>query len=384
MGGSDMADIRSKLNMLYSLEQLSSGENAFKKLHSLAKLIVTAVYLVCVASLGKYDLTRLTLFLAYPVLMMAMAQIPWKMILKRAAVAMPFCIFAGVSNLIFDRTVIAYAGKIAVTGGMLSFAMLLCRTLLCVSAILILVAVTPFSELMDQLRRLHVPELLVTLLEMVYRYIGVLVEEASGMVTAFRLRGNGAKWPGFQNLAHLSGSYFCAVQTGQNGSIKQCSAGFIPYMMYRKKNQNGNYAIPFSDCGCRDLRSVQMDRFYGNIRRNFAMIAMQDWTVTYPDGTIAVDHLNLKIQPGEHLAIIGANGAGKSSLILSMVGVIPGSGRIHVDGVELNKKNLTEIRKKSAWYFRIRMISYFCQRSMMMLPLDHGIWEWMKNRCVTV
>lgn len=82
------------------------------------------------------------------------------------------------------------------------------------------------------------------------------------------------------------------------------------------------------------------------------MIAMQDWTVTYPDGTIAVDHLNLKIQPGEHLAIIGANGAGKSSLILSMVGVILGSGRIQVDGVELNKKNLTEIRKKVGVVFQ--------------------------------
>ena len=82
------------------------------------------------------------------------------------------------------------------------------------------------------------------------------------------------------------------------------------------------------------------------------MIAMQDWTVTYPDGTIAVDHLNLKIQPGEHLAIIGANGAGKSSLILSMVGVIPGSGQIHVDGVELNKKSLTEIRKKVGVVFQ--------------------------------
>ena len=82
------------------------------------------------------------------------------------------------------------------------------------------------------------------------------------------------------------------------------------------------------------------------------MIAMQDWTVTYPDGTIAVDHLNLKIQPGEHLAIIGANGAGKSSLILSMVGVIPGSGQIHVDGVELTKKNLIEIRKKVGVVFQ--------------------------------
>ena len=82
------------------------------------------------------------------------------------------------------------------------------------------------------------------------------------------------------------------------------------------------------------------------------MITMQDWTLTYPDGTTAVDHLNLKIQPGEHLAIIGANGAGKSSLILSMVGVIPGSGQIHVDGVELNKKNLTKIRKKVGVVFQ--------------------------------
>lgn len=82
------------------------------------------------------------------------------------------------------------------------------------------------------------------------------------------------------------------------------------------------------------------------------MITMQDWTVKYPDGTTAVDRLNLKIQPGEHLAIIGANGAGKSSLILSMVGVIPGSGQIHVDGVELNKRNLTKIRKKVGVVFQ--------------------------------
>lgn len=203
-----MADIRSKLNMLYSLEQLSSGENGFRKLHPLAKLLVTAVYLVCVASLGRYDLTRLSLFLAYPVLMVTLAQIPWKMIFKRATVAMPFCIFVGVSNLIFDRTVLAFIGKIPITGGMISFAMLFCRTLLCVSAILILVAVTPFSVLMDQLRRLHVPELLVTLLEMVYRYISVLVEEASGMVTAFRLRGNGAKWPKISEFGSFVGQLF--------------------------------------------------------------------------------------------------------------------------------------------------------------------------------
>ena len=82
------------------------------------------------------------------------------------------------------------------------------------------------------------------------------------------------------------------------------------------------------------------------------MVTIEDWTVTYPDGTVAVNHLNLKIQPGEHLALIGANGAGKSSLILSLVGIIPGQGQVTVDGVKLEKNTLTDIRKKIGVVFQ--------------------------------
>lgn len=82
------------------------------------------------------------------------------------------------------------------------------------------------------------------------------------------------------------------------------------------------------------------------------MVELQDWTVTYPDGTVAVDHLNLRIGQGEHLALIGANGAGKSSLILSMVGVLPGKGRVTVDGVELGPKTLNAIRTKVGVVFQ--------------------------------
>lgn len=200
-----MADIRSKLNMLYSLEQLSAGKTTLHRVHPFAKLAVTFVYILCVVSFGKYELTRLAPFLFYPVLVMALAEIPFSMIGKRAAVAMPFCLFAGISNLIFDRAIIAHIGMIPIAGGVVSLAMLLGRTILCVSAILILVALTPFSMLMDQLRRFYVPELVVTLLEMVYRYIGVLAEEASGMVTAFRLRSNGAKWPSIREFGPFVG-----------------------------------------------------------------------------------------------------------------------------------------------------------------------------------
>lgn len=82
------------------------------------------------------------------------------------------------------------------------------------------------------------------------------------------------------------------------------------------------------------------------------MLIIEDWTVTYPDGTVAVDHLNLKIRPGEHLALIGANGAGKSSLILSLVGIIPGQGKVTADGIKLEKNTLTEIRRKIGVVFQ--------------------------------
>lgn len=200
-----MADIRSKLNILYSLEQLSAGDTVIHRIHSLAKLAVTVTYLGCILSLGRYDLARLAPYLFYPILVMSIADVPYGMIFRRTLTALPFCLFAGVSNLILERTVLLHLGGIPVTAGLLSLTVLLLRTVLCVSAVLILIAFTPFPVLMDQLRRLHVPELFVTLLEMVYRYTGVLVEEAVSMVTAFRLRSNGSRWPSIHQFGAFIG-----------------------------------------------------------------------------------------------------------------------------------------------------------------------------------
>ncbi len=83
-----------------------------------------------------------------------------------------------------------------------------------------------------------------------------------------------------------------------------------------------------------------------------AIIRIKNWTVTYPDGTTAIDSLTADIHEGEHVALIGANGAGKSTLLLSMVGVLPGKGSIQIDGTELRKENLREIRRKTGVVFQ--------------------------------
>jgi cobalt/nickel transport system permease protein len=183
-----MANMRSKVSEIYALEQLSGRDSAVHRRHPLVKLLSAFIYIVLVISFDRAEFGRLVPFVFYPVVLMALSETPWGLVLKRVALALPFAVVAGVSNIVFDRAAAFAVGGIVVSYGTLSFFTLLLRTFLCVTAVLLLVAVTPFNQLTEQLRRLHVPDIFVTLFEMIYRYIGALLDEASTMYTAYMLR----------------------------------------------------------------------------------------------------------------------------------------------------------------------------------------------------
>ena len=83
------------------------------------------------------------------------------------------------------------------------------------------------------------------------------------------------------------------------------------------------------------------------------MIELNALTVTYPDGTKALDTVTFSIADGESVALVGANGAGKTTLMLTMVGVLPvASGTITVDGISLDKRTLSEIRRRVGMVFQ--------------------------------
>ena len=82
------------------------------------------------------------------------------------------------------------------------------------------------------------------------------------------------------------------------------------------------------------------------------MINIEGWSVGYPDGTVAVDALSLSVGGGEHLALIGSNGAGKSSLILSLVGILEGEGKVEIGGTLLSKATAKEIRARVGVVFQ--------------------------------
>jgi cobalt/nickel transport system ATP-binding protein len=77
------------------------------------------------------------------------------------------------------------------------------------------------------------------------------------------------------------------------------------------------------------------------------LLQIENLKVNYPDGKQVLYDVSFRIEEGETIGIIGANGAGKSTLLTSIVGLLfPISGRIIIDGIEVNKKNLKIIRER--------------------------------------
>lgn len=90
------------------------------------------------------------------------------------------------------------------------------------------------------------------------------------------------------------------------------------------------------------------------------MIEIDGLTYTYPDGTPALAEINLQVMEGEKIALVGANGAGKSTLLLHLNGIFSGSGKIHIAGLELDKKTIARIRAMVGLIFQDPEDQLFC------------------------
>jgi subfamily B ATP-binding cassette protein MsbA len=90
-----------------------------------------------------------------------------------------------------------------------------------------------------------------------------------------------------------------------------------------------------------DNGTVVLDRARGQVR--FEAVSLGYRTSTRP----ALDNVSLEIRPGESVALVGASGSGKSSLIHLLARFYhPTSGRIRLDGHDLESLTLESLRRQ--------------------------------------
>lgn len=74
-----------------------------------------------------------------------------------------------------------------------------------------------------------------------------------------------------------------------------------------------------------------------------AVIEVQDMQYAYPDGTLALKGISLKIGRGEFIALLGQNGAGKTTFAKTLNGLLkPISGFVKVDGIDTRESHVVK------------------------------------------
>lgn len=106
------------------------------------------------------------------------------------------------------------------------------------------------------------------------------------------------------------------------------------------------------------------------------MLEFRNVSFSYEAGIPVIDNLNFSIRKGETVGLIGANGAGKSTIMKLMLGLLQGEGQILVDGLPVEKKNLPVIRQKIGFVLQDsdnQMFMPTVYEDMIFGPLNYGL-----------
>jgi cobalt/nickel transport system ATP-binding protein len=72
----------------------------------------------------------------------------------------------------------------------------------------------------------------------------------------------------------------------------------------------------------------------------------------YPDGTQALDGIDFHLDGGECVALLGANGSGKTTFVLHLNGLLEGEGSVEVCGLPVGRATLDQVRAKVGLVFQ--------------------------------
>ena len=178
------------------LDRFSHADSRIHRLPAAVKLIAAlAIVIVTVVSpVGRWDAFAVIALLLIGIA--AASRVPGRFILRRLVTLEPLAL--GVAGLAMFQP---HGGRIFLT--------MLAKTTLCLLTMILLSSTTPFSALLEVLKRARVPDILVSTLALMYRYLFVLVDEAQRMRRARASRTfRPGRWWTWRALATVIGQLF--------------------------------------------------------------------------------------------------------------------------------------------------------------------------------
>ena len=151
-----------------------------------AALVVLTTSLLPVGAWSSY-----ALLLAFLILVAVLGRLSWRTVLRRSAVILPFVCVAVPVLVSRPGLPLCHVPLLACNvtrPGLVLFLTLLARGTVCVLGVVLLASLTPFPALLNGLRALRVPVVLLAVTAFMYRYFWILADEARRMQRAVASR----------------------------------------------------------------------------------------------------------------------------------------------------------------------------------------------------
>lgn len=101
------------------------------------------------------------------------------------------------------------------------------------------------------------------------------------------------------------------------------------------------------------------------------------------DGTRLLGPIDFTLQAGEHLALVGPSGAGKTSLLNALLGFLPYKGKLLVNGQQLHSLDITTWRQRLAWLGQEPQLFHGTVRDNVALAMpsmsDERVWNLLQQ-----
>jgi len=189
------------------IDRFAMGDSPIHRLDARAKLVAVVGYTVVLISFDRYAVGDLFPMAVLPFALLWFARVPVWFALRRVAILSPFILMLVLMSPIYDRAL--HHGtfgpwEYAVSGGWLTAADISIKFALGVLALTAMMCATPFALLLEAMRRLGMPQVIVMQLGFLYRYLFVLIDEAMRVRRARDFRG-AALAPVGRRLAAVGG-----------------------------------------------------------------------------------------------------------------------------------------------------------------------------------
>jgi len=189
------------------IDHLAMGDSPVHRLDARAKLVALLAYTVVLISFDRYAVADLAPLAVLPLALLWFGRVPVGFALRRVVMLSPFILMLVLMSPIYDRaphavTFGSWQGTIS--GGWLTAADIAIKFALGVLVLTATMCTTRFALLLEAMRRLGMPQVVVLQLGFLYRYIFVLIDEAMRVRRARDFRG-AALAPVGRRLAAVGG-----------------------------------------------------------------------------------------------------------------------------------------------------------------------------------